>query len=87
MANYLSLCNELRSTIKDPKVPSSEKVKRLACLRGITMADLAELCNMHYVTLFKTIHGTRPNRVRKNNIAKALGVPVSDIWPDYFDEA
>ena len=91
MSKNLTPWDDLKASLKDTSISPKEKVKRLAGAKGMSLPALAQILNYPYMTLYKILDGKLINpvlfRVRQNQIAEALGVSVTDIWPEYKDAA
>ena len=57
------------------------KVQRLRATRGLTQAALAKKSKLHLVTVGKIEAGMvkNPDLLTRKKLAKALGVPITDL--------
>lgn len=57
------------------------EVTRLRTARGLSRQDLATLCNVHVVTIWRVENGKLPfNSTLAWKIAGALAVPMGELW-------
>ena len=59
-----------------------KKIRILLIEKGISGADIARDLNVDVSAVWHTIHGrTKSLRIRAG-ISRALGVKITDLWPD-----
>jgi len=57
---------------------------RISLLRaGITQTEIAKRCKVTPTQIRRVIYGSVSDHVRQE-IAKAVGKDVSEIWPEYY---
>lgn len=62
----------------------SDLAKKAMKEKGLTIMTLAEKTYIHYSTITKLLYGWYPSvpiSTTKRRIAKALGLPVEDLFP------
>jgi lambda repressor-like predicted transcriptional regulator len=58
------------------------KVRTMMWEKKITAAAIGRRCDRHRGAIHQTIKGIIKSRYCRQAIADALGVQVSDLWPD-----
>ncbi len=66
-----------------------ENIRRLRKAAGLTLQQVGERSDMHFVTWSDIERGKNPNptAVTLNKIAEALDVTVADLWVDEDGES
>lgn len=59
-----------------------EEIKARLILRGITQAEIARRLKVSRGAISQVISGRERNQRIRKAIARALGLKVSDIWPE-----
>ena len=59
-----------------------EEIKARLILRGITQAEIARRLKVSRGAISQVISGQERNQRIRKAIARALGLKVSDIWPE-----
>lgn len=60
-----------------PKLPEDFRLRRLE--RGLTLADLAERCDVAKATIWRIEHGATPRPALRKALADALDLDVTDF--------
>lgn len=55
-------------------------------IRGVKVTDIARSLNLKHSNISVVISGNRPNHKVRKAIADAVGLSVSDLWPEQTEE-
>jgi len=67
-------------------MPSTQQIRILLIEKGLTTNALAKLLDTGPYNVSKMIHGQQPFYGLRGRLAKILGVPVEDIFPEEGDD-
>ena len=61
---------------------TAREIKAALILKGVTQAAIAKEAGVSQTLVHLTIKGAERNRKVRSVIAKILGIPVQEIWPE-----